>query len=973
MVFQNNLLAGASGASGTGFDTTLIGNSVWFDSGDYLDQDTAAADSSRKEAIFSTWVQRTSFGAQGFLLAVNGSNSNDHLTLDWQADNTLHLTAYASTVLATSQVFRDMGWYHILVTIDTSQNSNASQKIFVNGEEVTSFATRNNLGSSADIGWGRNQTHLVNSSPTSVGSNQMIGYLAQTALITDKSFQQSDYSISDFLDTFTFGTNGSQFIPKKNSDIATIVGAGGNNSFLLTFENASDLGNDGSSKNNDFTANNMSSANQSISTPSKTYSTFNPLAHADNSYPGTFTLSEGNQKNVINSSNTSVKTTVPFLMSGSNIIRAQFTFSTLGDGGCGITGSSHTAGTYHTAGNSIAGRGEVGLCGNGALVIDGNFNNSYTSALSNGDVVDVIVNCDVGAVYFAVDGTLLGGATQSEILAGTTTNAALVSSFVRRTAGEVFNFYAFQFNPTSTTIEYNSGQKSFTHSYSTITSLKSLNTADLPAPTYQGIDYFNSVKYTGTSGGSLVSRTDGTPIGDMTSGGGLAAAFDGDIENYASGAYRGGTSADIGKDWGSGVTKTITGVVVRMLGNATIDGGAAAETVTLTVQRSDNGSDWTQIFTESGITVAAAAVVTRKSGFSNTAAARYVRIVLSHGGGAETHVSELEFYENGSDTNAVTGIGWKPDLVWIKDKGTSAGVDHALYDIVRGVTKQLESNTGTAESTETQGLTAFGSDGFTVGTNDQVNAGGATFISWNWLASNSTSTTSPAGTIASTTSVASAGHFSVGTYTGQTGAGTVGHGLGGEAEMVIVWDKGFDNSIAVYHVGVASDAETDYLLLNQADAATDDATFWNDTAPTSSVFSVGTGNNTNGNGRAKSFLAFRSVPGVCKVGSYEGNNSSDGTYISLGFKCRWLLVKNVDTAGQDWRIYDSVIEPINPNDQFFKANTNAAQISSSGFDFLSDGVKARDNNAGFNSSATFVYMAMADLGGNGTLPPIYGR
>ncbi len=119
--------------------------------------------------------------------------------------------------------------------------------------------------------------------------------------------------------------------------------------------------------------------------------------------------------------------------------------------------------------------------------------------------------------------------------------------------------------------------------------------------------------------------------------------------------------------------------------------------------------------------------------------------------------------------------------------------------------------------------------------------------------------------------------------------------------------------------------------------------------------------------------AFRSVPGVCKVGVYEGNNSSDGPYLSLGFACRWLLVKNVDTAGQDWRIYDSTLDAANPNIEFFKANTNAAQISSSGFDFLSDGVKARDNNAGFNSAATFVYVAMADIAGNGTKPPILGR
>ena len=143
----------------------------------------------------------------------------------------------------------------------------------------------------------------------------------------------------------------------------------------------------------------------------------------------------------------------------------------------------------------------------------------------------------------------------------------------------------------------------------------------------------------------LVAQDTGTPIGNMTAGGGLAAAFDGDIENYNAGAQSNSTSGNIGKDFGSGVTKKITGVIVKMLGNMSIDGGVGTETMTLTVERSDNGTDFTTIFTESGISVPAAATITRLSGFSNTAAARYARISISHSGGAETHVSELEFYE----------------------------------------------------------------------------------------------------------------------------------------------------------------------------------------------------------------------------------------------------------------------------------------------------------------------------------------
>lgn len=138
--------------------------------------------------------------------------------------------------------------------------------------------------------------------------------MAQTALITDKSFQQGDYSITDFVDAFTIGTNGSQFVPKKNADIATIVGAGGNNSFLLTYENASDLGNDGSSKNNDFTANSMGSANQSVNTPSNLYPIINIIDHSNTTLP---TITEGNLRSAgPGAGRACLRTTIPIPTTG---------------------------------------------------------------------------------------------------------------------------------------------------------------------------------------------------------------------------------------------------------------------------------------------------------------------------------------------------------------------------------------------------------------------------------------------------------------------------------------------------------------------------------------------------------------------------------------------------------------------------------------------------------------------------------
>lgn len=203
------------------------------------------------------------------------------------------------------------------------------------------------------------------------------------------------------------------------------------------------------------------------------------------------------------------------------------------------------------------------------------------------------------------------------------------------------------------------------------------------------------------AGSAIVEQTQvpqaaGTPTGNMTSGGGLASAFDGDVENYNAGAQRNATSGNIGKDFGSGVTKTITGVVVKMLGNASVDGGAGTETMTLTVERSDNGTDFTEIFTESSISVAAGAVITRLSGFSNTAAARYARISISHSGGAETHVAELEFYEETSTES--TGSGFFREITDAELlEWQTAMIDH--YAANPSSTLSVVSNSGTISPT----------------------------------------------------------------------------------------------------------------------------------------------------------------------------------------------------------------------------------------------------------------------------------
>ena len=354
------------------------------------------------------------------------------------------------------------------------------------------------------------------------------------------------------------------------------------------------------------------------------------------------------------------------------------------------------------------------------------------------------------------------------------------------------------------------------------------------------------------------------------------------------------------------------------------------------------------------------------SGGSSTVATHHF---ISSGweGAAPTGFSELN--QDNLDDTASKITAW----AWIKNR--DATDNHILVDRVRGVDKDMHSNDTAAEVTNMNTVQRFLQRGVQVGNDVEVNTANESYVLWQWLIGDSATTgssiTTGSPSLTTTGIVADADHFSILSYTGNATSGaTIAHGMSAAPEMI--WIKERDNANG-WIVGSDAVGYTKILRLDTTDAATTDSGAFNDTAPSATLITLGSNNGTNRSSGKMICYAFRSVPGVCKIGSYEGNGATDGVYINLGFKPRWFIVKNVDTAGQDWRIYDTAVEPINPNDQFFKANTTAAQISSSGFDFLSDAVKARDSNAGFNSSATFVYMAMADLGGNGTLPPIYGR
>jgi len=340
----------------------------------------------------------------------------------------------------------------------------------------------------------------------------------------------------------------------------------------------------------------------------------------------------------------------------------------------------------------------------------------------------------------------------------------------------------------------------------------------------------------------------------------------------------------------------------------------------------------------------------------------------------------------GSGGNAITGVGFQPDFVWIKRR-TSDAAHHAWYDIVRGTTKQLSSSQTNAESTQSEGLTTLGTDGFTVGSLGRVNEGGGdTYVSWNWLAGGSASSNSD-GTISSTVSVNTTAGFSIVSWTGTgdgtpSSSGTLGHGLSSAPKMIIVKNRTDAANWPVYHAGNTSAPETEVIYLNATNATSDDNNFWNDTAPTSSVFTVAGDNGVNGNGDSMIAYVWSEKKGFSKFSNFVGNGNADGTFVYLGFRPAFVIVKRTDSSTNgNWVMHDNKrANSFNEIDARLFPNTNDTESSNGNgkIDFLSNGFKYRTSSDGQNGSGNeMIYMAFAEnpFVGNdsGTAVPVVAR
>jgi len=316
---------------------------------------------------------------------------------------------------------------------------------------------------------------------------------------------------------------------------------------------------------------------------------------------------------------------------------------------------------------------------------------------------------------------------------------------------------------------------------------------------------------------------------------------------------------------------------------------------------------------------------------------------------------QTKLYTGNGGTQAITFDGsenMQPDFIWCKSRNNVR--HHYLADVIRGVKSRLRSDANNSEYTanSTSGFDSFDSDGFTLEEDSSslgLNESGHTMVSWNWKES------------------ATAG-FDIVSYTGNSSDGVtqqnISHSLSAVPQVIIIKNRADATNWCVYHHKNTSAPETEVIYLNASNATSDDSAFFGDTAPTSSIFTVGGDNGVNGNGDSMIAYCFAEKKGYSKFGSYTGNGNSDGTFVYTGFRPAWFLVKRTD-GSDHWTLWDNKRETtMNPNDNVLYPSTNGAESSSDtsyACDFLSNGIKWRGTSTGMNTSGgTYIYIAFAE-------------
>ena len=963
---------------------------------------TPASAGNRKTWTWSGWVKLGSVGTSNFVLfnAENGTSTGfaNNLWL-YLTSNQLYVGDGASDYLVSNNKFRDpSAWYHIVLSVDTTQSTASNKmKLHVNGSEIT-YATdgRSSITTNSDTSVSSTFTHYIGRSGLNLG--YFDGYLADIYFIDGQALTPSSFGEFD-------ATTG-VWNPKTPTGLSY-----GTNGYHLDFADnsnntATTLGKDTSGNGNNWTPNNLSVNSGSVASPVRfawsttgsgwTLSNSNYTA----SYTRTTTYTQAYSAALDGS------TTYRFYLRqspGDNIggwfFAATNSVSSthpdeLGGNSLGMRNGESTIGTYGTfatANGTSSGQDQItGL----SSITASSGSTTYSEWVVNMTARKVWVRSASdstwlkggdpsnssstptfylasGTVYFGYvgyDGTGISSFDTSvpSIAAG---NDSLVDSPTNGTAssgGDVGGVVVGNYC-TWNSLAYTSGLGTYSNgNLQLATSLSGypIYTATQYTPAGTGKWYweFTLDVQTGTNytmlgmlpADSQYAGQNGTPY----SYGGLATyiGFNG-VNNAASGAATASGTA----------TATIT--VGDTVGWAF---DAANGTVVIYKNGVSQGTCYTNVRTNVGWTLAfsdydnsSSSTVTvnfgqrpfayaAPSGFKSLNTANLPTPTILKG----SSYFDTKLYTGNGSTQTISGLGFSPDFVWIKARSNTGS--HALYDTIRGNNIRLRSDT--TDGDQTLNSIQFQSTGFDLSTDLNTNA--YTYAAWCWDAGSSNSTNTQ-GSITSTVRANASAGFSVVTYTSNgTNGATVGHGLGVAPQFVIVKNRLNATNWMVGHQSLDPTSPWNYYLrLNGTIASAAAADFWNNTAPTSSVVTLGTSTSVNSiDGDTYVMYAFAPVSGYSSFGSYTGNGSSDGPFVYTGFRPRWVMVKRTDTGNSNtnWAIYDSARSD-NPNTKYLLANTSGAEGNYYDVDFLSNGFKLRLSGDTTNqTSGTYIYAAFAE-------------
>lgn len=308
-------------------------------------------------------------------------------------------------------------------------------------------------------------------------------------------------------------------------------------------------------------------------------------------------------------------------------------------------------------------------------------------------------------------------------------------------------------------------------------------------------------------------------------------------------------------------------------------------------------------------------------------------------------------YTGNSSTQIISGMAFSPDLVWLKQR--NAVNPNYLFDTIRGATTFLRTDSTAIEGAAPQGLTAFNSDGFTLGTG--INSSGSTYVSWSWDAG-STTVSNSNGSITSQVRANPSTGCSIVAYTGTGTTATVGHGLGAAPGLIIIKARNSAQNWAVYHAGLGA---TQLIKLNNNVGAVT-SSIWNNTAPTSSVFTVTNNSEVNGNTITYIAYCFSPLEGFSSFGKAIGNGNINGSYVHTGFRPAFVLWKRSDSTS-DWYLFDNERLGFNVSNRFLQPNSTGPEGTSDILDLCANGFKLRNNDSILNNSGgTYIYMAFAE-------------